>query len=49
VELEPAAGVSVALVRLTWKNKTDTPEGGSSVMVSETGAEPAGGGKATEW
>jgi hypothetical protein len=31
------AGVRVAAVRLTWKKRTETPEGGSSVIVRETG------------
>ena len=36
----PDAGVREASVRLTWKNRTDTPAGGSSVMVRDTGTVP---------
>ena len=38
---EPVVGVRVASVKLTWKKRTETPAGGSSVMVIETGTVPA--------
>jgi hypothetical protein len=34
----PEAGVREAAVRLTWKKRTETPAGGASVMVRDTGA-----------
>jgi hypothetical protein len=34
---DPDADAREALVRLTWKNSTETPDGGSSVMERETG------------
>ena len=40
---EPDAGCSEAAVRLTWKKRTETPAGGSSVMVRETGTVLSGG------